>query len=352
VVLGLGAAAIFGYRSSQEFREELNKELEKVTDAREKMEALHQRVQEERNEVEKLRGELSNLTPNLVPIFVDLLQASQELSLKNYQEAYRFVTNVLRQDPYNIQALYVAGWLELQYIPGKLTDGLTHLESAMQRDPDSLSIQAAYGVGLRRKALQTTPPDERQALFDKAEKQLTQALEKNPNLIDLNRESFWGPVGGIQRDTNRIDEAIKSYERALQVTPGSSYPMGNLATLYLQRAYQQPDDPALLEKALGAFERVDEFARAELAFMPKDYFLMMDLAMANAILGVRDPHYFQVSAEWLQAALLMDSSQGMLSVSLKGWQRLDNFCPDHWVEVKQHLDTAIRQIQETILNKA
>jgi hypothetical protein len=352
IVLGLGAAAIFGYRNSRELREEMNEVLDDVRGEFAKLSNLRTSFEPYRENLESLPAQIEKLNrvredmltelESIQPILANLLQANQELNLRNYPEAYRFVINVLERAPDNLQALYVAGWLELQYIPGKLEAGLKHLKHAMRLDPDSPSMKAAYGVGLRRTALREASAQARDNLFIEAEGYLKQALGQNPNLIDLNRESFWGPVGGIQRDMNRLQEAIQSYEKALNVTPGSSYPMGNLAALYLQQAQNKPDQ---YEKVLDAFDATNRYAGAELAFMPKDYFLMMDMAMANTILGERNKANFKAAGDWLSAAISMSPSRGMLRVSLNGWQRLYNFCPKEWAKVKEHLGEAIQQLE-------
>ncbi|HEX3051206.1 MAG TPA: hypothetical protein VHP83_11165, partial [Aggregatilineaceae bacterium] len=129
---------------------------------------------------------------------------------------------------------YIAGWLELQFILDHFAQGVAHLERVVQLRGDWPTARAAYGIALRRQATKETDPIERQNLFVRAEGELLAALGQNPHLLDPNQESFWGPIGGIRRDKGNLVGAIEAYENALKVTPRSSYPLGNLAGLYLE----------------------------------------------------------------------------------------------------------------------
>lgn len=331
VGLALAATAYFGFRNLDQTNRDLQKQLADL--------AQHeQTLQELDRTLDAQRG----MRADLQAAVTDLVQAHHELSLSNYTEAYHAACRVLRRDPDNPQALYIVGWLELQFVPGKLDDGLAHLKQALARQRDWPAALAALGVGLRRKARQATG-DERRDLFNQSDGYLRQALGENHDLIDLNRESFWGPVAGNARDMGRLDDAIDAYREALRVTPASSYPLGNLAALYLQKARQ---DPAYEQRALDAFRDTLQIARMELASNPRDYFHTMDIAMAASMLGASQPDRFEEAGRMLDAALTMgDVSAGMLAVSLDGWRRLLDHCPVRWPDVQEQLQQAIARIE-------
>ncbi len=353
VALALGAAAIFGFQNSRELRRDIQEERDKIASERQNITNLLNLIRPVEQSLLNLDESLAafeNAQKSIQDNFGDLLQASQELSLKNYKEAYRYTLRVLERSPDNIPALYITGWLETQYIPGKLESACQRFEQAINIDRESPSVKAAYGVALRRKAIATEDKSEKRGLFDQSLGKLLEALGQNENLIDPNRESFWGPVGGNYRDKNHLDPAIEAYERALKVTPGSSYPMGNLGALYLLKAKNLASHE-FKQKALGIFKSTARASESEIGLNPNDYFVLMDLAMAHTMLRAEnDSYYLVTSEEHLQNALSesIGATPGMLRVSLGGWQRLQEACPDDWVQVKKAIDDAILSIEKVI----
>jgi tetratricopeptide (TPR) repeat protein len=200
---------------------------------------------------------------------------------------------------------------------------------------------------LRRKAIRTKDPATKRSLYDAAARELRIALERSPSLTDFNKESFHGPLGGIYRDTNRLEEAIKEYQEALRITPGSSYPKGNLASLYLWQASHDHDD-AMLQRALESFEDTYEAARSELREAPGNYFLLMDLSMSMMVLGHDNMENTQRANRHLEEALHVEAACTMLEVSLGGWQRLLTYCPgtDEWKATRDQIQNAIARVQE------
>jgi tetratricopeptide (TPR) repeat protein len=363
VALALGAAAIYGFRSAQDTRKELKDEVKELGDTRTELKDEMREFKDIRREVDQHREALRSLPDalhhieslehdvreslaHIQPIFLDLLQANQELRLRNYEEAYTAIKRVLDLDPDNPLALYTAGWLELQYIPNQLEQGIKHLERAVTLRPDWPTAMAAYGVVLRRQALMTSGTARRD-LFNRALGLLQQALGLNHNLIDLNLESLWGPVAGIWRDVGKYDEAIEAYERARNVTPGSSYPHGNLAALYLRKEKYEPDS-GYRERALDMFQKTQELARAELTLVPNDYYHVMDIAMSTMVLGRRDPANYERAQDTLAEALKLEPAPEMLGVSRRGWVNLLEYCPDGWTDLKEHLQAALDRISQAI----
>ncbi|MBN1200362.1 MAG: tetratricopeptide repeat protein, partial [Anaerolineae bacterium] len=300
-------------------------------------------------------------TQEIQQTFIDLLQAQQELRLGNHMQAYTIAKRVLKRDPDNPnpQASYIAGWLALQYVPrepgesDRLDEALEYLEPIGK--PDWPAAMAAYGLARRRKA-KREPEATRLEELDKVLAVFKEALSgDNSHIIDLNLESFWGPVAGIYRDMADmdpehqdyyLDKAIECYQKALGVTPRSSYPMGNLAGLYLQRGQ--------IAEAQNAFQRTLEFASAELVVIPNDYFHLMDVAMAG-LMTVRErgttpakrAALFEAALDTLDDALGMDATCNLLSVSLgAGWERLLKYCPDEWEDTIEHLKMAVERVNE------
>jgi tetratricopeptide (TPR) repeat protein len=353
VALALGAAALYGVRNADDLRKTIEEKTIALDEAMQeinrlvKQEGLVRRLEQLPDEMERrfklMQDDFDFALGAVAPVISDLMMANQELNLRNYEEAHKLVLNVLEKQPNNIQALYIAGWLELQYIQNGelLEEGLARLKSALQSEVPS--IIAAYGVGLRRKAAKAPQGEQRNRLFLQAEGEILRALGHNPNLVDLNLESFWGPIGGIRRDTGRLDLAIEAYRKALEVTPGSSYPQGNLANLLMQKA-KETEDNALLHTSLVAFRETADAARAELAIRPNDYYLLMDMAMSHSVLGYEDEKHFETARRYLGFALAKNPPLELLRVSLRGWERLLAHIPEtpDWEAVRDKMQ-ACRQ---------
>lgn len=298
-------------------------------------------------QLEALSRTLEQRVEDVMFAFSDLVQANQELQLRNYEEAYADVLRVLERMPQNALALYIAGWIEFQYMPDRFEDGLARMEQAYRFAPDNPTIKAAYGVVLRRKAVQSSGTL-RDQLFSRAEALLLDALDANPRLLDLNHESFWGPVAGLRRDQGRLEKAIEAYESAVKVTPGSSYPHGNLAALYLCQ-HRALGDAESRERALHHFEKALHYAQYEMAMLPQDYFHMMDIAMSSAVLGYRDSSHLIAAHDMLNDVLGLPRTVEMLQTSRRGWYFLYRATPDDWTEVRRSLKEAIDKIDAAIV---
>lgn len=371
VTLAFGAAAYIGFRNSQETREEFRTLHNEAREHVDEIDRLYRQIEPHVERLEKLpefEREQAEQTKNMQDIFLHLLRANLELRLKNYKEAYDAVQHVLDSDPDNAQALYMAGWIELQYRESPDGDaqeqGIQRLRDALRQVPNWPAAQAACGVLLRRRAEHINDdPDRREALFAEAESMLRTALNSNWRLIDLNMESFWGPLAGLLRsrtfeNRERWDEATRLYERAREVTPGSSYPAGNLATMYLYQSKAGTLDAAAREQkmrdALDLFSETRRLAQAELSLVPNDYYHMMDVAMSAWVLAYAPEAYLPPAEQEQQAALRdeatikfqqalkMRPTQEMLSVSRRGWDALRQNCPegDEWQPLRAALEDA------------
>ncbi len=357
VGLGFGAATLYGMRSTQETREALRAETARIEDVRKQIDAQISELQQYRPYLENLadlRRELEESRRSLeqtIDNVARLLQADQEFRLKNYDTAYEFAHRVLAQDAENPMALYIAGWLEVQHLRDKLDEGISHLQKVAALEANWPTVRAAYGIGLRRKA-RTASGEERERLFWQAEGVLMEALARSPRLLDFEGESFWGPIGGIRRELGQIDGAIEAYEKALSITPSSSYPLGALATLYLRKARQAADPTEWLAKALKTFEGTRTAAFGELAQKPNNYYLLMDIAQSSIMLGRQDPANFKQGHDTLAQALMAEVSLNSLETSLRGWHDLLDNCPEDWADVRENLEQAIATMSRAMENKA
>lgn len=362
VAVAIGGAAIYGFRQTQELRKEFDDNWALLEARREEMNtslAEMKSYKPQLDDLSHLIDTLDTTRQKLEQTINDvafLLQADQEFRLRNYPEAYEFSKQALEHDRDNLLALYITGWMETHHIPGKQDDGIKKLEQAVSRATHLglkwPSARAAYGVGLRRKGMSMRKHDAKLAhqLLLQAEGELKGALGVSPELVDFNRESYWGTVGGILRDLEQYPSAIRAYENALTVTSGSSYPQGNLAALLLNAAYHEQDATKRKQAeqaALDAFKLTDEFARAELAQAPNDFFLLMDIAMANSVLIRNDAKYKKLAKDFFDRAVQKRVSEELLGVSLRGWQFLINSCPEgnQWDEVRQELEARLKDIQ-------
>ena len=82
---------------------------------------------------------------------------------------------------------------------------------------------------------------------------LLAALKLDPHLTDAEGESYYGSLGGLYRRQGRYEDAIEAYLQATRVTPTSSYPLINLASLFWHEGK--------LDEARQYFQRVHD-ARA------------------------------------------------------------------------------------------
>ncbi|NJL94549.1 MAG: hypothetical protein HC915_12915 [Anaerolineae bacterium] len=372
--IALGTAAYLGVRTARDLRQEFERELRRLREI-ETLYADIQAVRAENQQMKKLLEEYRPLLQSAVQQSQefdqqmraavqrideavettqqnsnDLLQANDELNLKNYDEAYRLARRVHGRSPENVQALYLMGWLETQYMPDQLEAGIEKLRQAMTLAEENPLFKAAYGTALRRQASHQRGKAQRD-LLQQAEGYLRVALGENDYLLDLNRESYWGPVGSILRDRENLGGAIEAYQAAQKVTPSSSYPAINLALLYLQqaRAKDGKTGQRKFRDALEAFERVVACAKAELYFIPKDYYPIMDMAQAEAILGLEDKSRLRESQKWLESAIEIAKEQRsggeVLRAAQRAWEHLRAYLPEADAEpVRAHVENAIQRL--------
>jgi len=354
VGIAIGAAAYFGFRNYREVSEEARSDHEKTLQIQNDLNVALANLEGRQKQLDQAMAELGNSRAKVEhaqDIFSMLVLAYQELRLGNWQQAYDPALRVLELDPDNVQALYLAGWLENQYIDGKAHLALDRLRRAVRLAPNWPSARAALAVVLRRRA-RDAAGDEQQRLYDEAVRHFTSALADAPNLLDLNLESFNGPLAAIYRERKQYDRARDAYRQACKVTPGSSYPAGNLATLLLRDSTINGADR---QPAIEMYERTIALAQAELGLARRDYFIQMDIAMSALMLSaVPGKSYTPDGARRLfyEAIETHDPSLEMLKVTRRGLEALDEACPLEWDQVKAQLKDLLEDITKRIADRS
>jgi tetratricopeptide (TPR) repeat protein len=207
-------------------------------------------------------------------------------NLKGALDVYR---RAWQKDADNPITHYYLGYVYTQQ--DKLEEAEHHLTHALEIDPELREAKAALGLVRRRKGEKLAEDDERRAdLFQEAEGHIRAALRESPNLVDGDGESWRGSLGGLYRRSNRLEEAIRAYEMAEQVTPYSSYPTINLALLYMQMG-----KPQLM---LAKYRQTEMLAEREAEAELNNYWGYADLLTARLALG-RDEEIIQKALDWL-----------------------------------------------------
>lgn len=159
-----------------------------------------------------------------------------------------------------------------------------HLQEALYHYQQSVAIEANFapslaGLGYVNRRLGDKMPEsiERSEMYNSAEKLLLQALKLSPRLVDDDGESWWGVLGGLYRRRGQIDQALDAYKRVTEVTPQSSYGLGNMALLYMKK-----NERTLM---LEAYARVETIAETEIKAKAGNFWGYADLIVARYALG-------------------------------------------------------------------
>jgi tetratricopeptide (TPR) repeat protein len=154
------------------------------------------------------------------------------------------------------------------------------IRDALALRPDFADALALRGLIASLRARSSTDEIASRKLMNDAQSSLLEALSAQPNLLDLDDESWWGTLGGVYRRAGNNQAAIDAYERARSVTPESSYPLSNLALLYAQA--NQPD------KMRQTYRNVERAGRKSVEQSPLDHWAYSDLILAEVALGKYD----------------------------------------------------------------
>lgn len=201
--------------------------------------------------------------------------AERQYRAQDYSGALDTYGRALKLDKDNPIIHYRMGYVYTQ--SGDLTLAEQSLTRSLELDPDFAPAQAALGYVYRRMGDNLPANVERDITYNKAEENFLRALNSQPRLMDEDNESWWGALGGLYRRRGQVEQAIRAYERAAEVTPHSSYPYSNVALLSLQSGYR--------ERAMQAYERVEKLAYGEVRADVDNYWAYADLIVSRLALG-------------------------------------------------------------------
>lgn len=199
------------------------------------------------------------------------LLAEQQVRARNYRTAIQTLEEAYQLDDQNQTTNYLLGYLYITR--GQYEEARDFLNKALDVNPEFAPALAALGlVESRLGNKQKDDIDTRNTLWALAEVKLLKALQMDQNMVDADGESYYGTLGGLYRRQGRTEDAIHAYRQAVNVTPQSSYPAGNLAVLYKITGQD--------EKADEMFARVQEIAETILDDNPSDNWTRLDLGQS------------------------------------------------------------------------
>ncbi|MBN1563784.1 MAG: tetratricopeptide repeat protein [Anaerolineae bacterium] len=310
----LGAGLVWVIRSALEGAEKDVRELMKIVEERFRDREQHL-AQLEKSLADDVAGMRAQMKQQMGDAQVDAqnafrvlrlqLLAEQQVRAHNVDTAIDTLEQAYKAQPDDHATNYLLGYL---YSSKDIDKAIEFLERALQLEPDFTPGIAALGLALRRKGDKITDEkrfDVRDRYWGEAEAKLRAALGKDSRLTDADGESYFGSLGGLYRRQQHYYAALDAYERAHEVTPDSSYPVINLASIHKR----QGND----EQAAEYFERVVERAHLTLDDNPRDVWTRFDYAQALLVLDQPEEALRQI-----QIVLNQDSSPGVLETVLDG----------------------------------
>ncbi len=259
-------------------REEVEDEIKKIR------QQFNDDLERRNHEFELLRQQLQAATDQVSDEAANATLATALLSFGERQYkatdlngAINTYKRAVELDDNNPVSFYRLGYVYSN--KGELNEAEQQLRKSLQIDEDFDPAKATLGFVYRRKGEKMPEGLERERTLNEAERWMQDALSTSPKLVDEDGESWWGALGGLYKRKNQIAEAIRAYERAAAVTPNSSYPFGNLATLY----GEQKD----IERMLQMYRRVARLAAAEVQAEVGNYWGYFDLLTAYLVIEKR-----------------------------------------------------------------
>ncbi|MFN8418500.1 MAG: tetratricopeptide repeat protein [Anaerolineae bacterium] len=240
-----------------------------------------------------------------------LLQlGEQQMEARNTRAALQTYMEAYQLDPNNRATNFFLG--ELYILQRDMVKGIEHLERTKNEHGDLYPpAEAGLAYALRVQAEQSQDPDERNRLYSEAEGHFIHALKIDPNMRDINDESFYGALGGLYRRRGQNDDAIRCYEEAERVTPHSAYPVNNLAMLYFLKGNT--------EKAERYFRKSKAMAERALEVQPGDYWQRFNVITALTAMADKDG-----AVDWLATVKSVLPSAGPLESLIGGLRSLND----------------------------
>lgn len=277
------AGAVLGFNQINEAQrkseEQLKEAQDKLNEARARFEI---EMKEKQAELQNVREAMERSTTQQREIAFNANLALSLLTLgeRQYRSAdlsgalntYR---RALELDPESLITHYRLGYVYTQ--SGELENAQHHLTRALEIEKDFSPAVATLGYVYRRIGEKMAQGIDRDTMLNYAETYLLKALSASPKLMDEDNESWWGSLGGLYRRRNQVDEAIRAYEQAAEVSPTSSYAFSNLALLYMQRRDR--------DRMIKTYHKVDKLAWGEVQSDVNNYWAYADLLTARLALG-------------------------------------------------------------------
>ncbi len=345
----IGLAGLLGLRSVGELRQTRDQYLNEIQEMQDKSRAFEQRIEENlkaiREATEKQTnsmqvqsdmqmGQIREQSERSVQALTLLQLGKQQMDSGNIEAALDTFKQAFALEPQNRAINYFMGELYINKLDN-IDSGISHLRTAgaeIEGGPDTfLAAKAAYAYALRRKGEQApvSSPEQRE-YYLKSEWHFLEALKRNPRLLDIEGESFYGALGGLYKRQGRLRDAVECYEHALAaVRAVSSYPYNNLGILYI--LLREPD------KAAHYFDRAIRVAGQRLDDRPFDAWARFDMVTAQIMRGNS-----QEVAKHLPMALQSSTDTTALSKFLGGLRELQNAGPS------ELLDNVIRAVQQNL----
>jgi tetratricopeptide (TPR) repeat protein len=206
-----------------------------------------------------------------------LLQlGEQQMESRNMKAAQQTLLEAYQYDPSNRATNYFLGEIFIQN--RDMAKGIEYLERTKNEQGVYYPpAEAALAYALRVQGDNQTDPNEKNNLYAQAESHFIQALKNDPNMRDVNGESFFGALGGLYRRQGRLVDAVRCYQQAEKVTPYNGYPINNLAMLYFIQGN--------IKDAQQYFLRSKQIAVRGLETQPSDYWLRFNIITADVALG-------------------------------------------------------------------
>jgi len=134
--------------------------------------------------------------------------------LKNYDSGLSKTDAALKQNPDNVEMLYLAAFLH--YRRGESKDSMLLLSKAYKLDPNDWRIHQLFALNYITFNMN-----------EAVEAELKKAIALNPNNAELEYQ-----LGRLYFTLNRFDESIAAMKRALAITPDYPEVYDNLGLIY------------------------------------------------------------------------------------------------------------------------
>jgi tetratricopeptide (TPR) repeat protein len=316
ILLGavLAAAGLFGLTTLLDFNRQKNEFRKEIDAARTRLREFEERIRQEAAEVRN-QGNRSIRALTLLQL------GKQQMDGRNYDAAQATLQQAYENDPTNPAINYFMG--ELYIILNRMDEAIDRLKEAGAEYDDQERMfpaaKAAYAYALRRKGDKAIGEEKRE-YYRKSEWHFSEALKRNPSLLGVDGESWWGSLGGLYQRQERYSEAIACYENAIAATKStSSYPYNNLGILYTIQHNPEQAKKNFRQAAKVALQRLDD--------KPHDYWARFDLVTAQIALNDAVEVFKQ-----LPQAMASAPRSDRLDTFMSGLTRLRRYAPSEMID--------------------